>query len=69
MAPVTSRIADGKKYGLIFFSGLSKGIFSPREPIHGIVGMLQKIRTLFLTEAICHYSAPSKAATIEGTKG
>ncbi len=52
VAPMASRIADGKKDRLVLRPRLFERLRPPREPIHRIVRVLQQIRTLFVSETI-----------------
>ena len=56
VAPVAGRIADGEKDRLILPARFCKSFFAPREPIHRVVRMLEKVRRLLAREPVVHRS-------------
>jgi hypothetical protein len=40
---VTGGIADAQEDGLILIPGFLQGFFSPRKPVNGVVGVLEKV--------------------------
>ena len=56
MAPVTGGITDGEQDGFVFVSGQSNGLFVPRMPVHGIIGMLEQVRAVGGIESVGHGS-------------
>src|SRR6185436_16602124 len=52
MAPVARRIADGEKDGPLLLLCATQRLRSPREPVHGIVLVLQQVRDGFAGEAV-----------------
>jgi hypothetical protein len=52
MAPVACGISNGKEDRFLFLSRPCKRILTPRIPVHGISGMLEKIGTLFVNQTI-----------------
>ena len=54
MAPVAGGIADRKKNRLVLARRRFKRFIAPRIPIHRVVGVLQKIGTLFVRETVRH---------------
>src|ERR1043165_6287667 len=54
VAPVTGCIAYRDDYGFVLLLCSLECFIAPRVPIHGVVGMLQEIGTLFVYEAIWH---------------
>src|SRR5690348_13652105 len=49
---MASRVADGEKDRQVAFFRIVKSFLAPRAPIHRIVGMLEKIRTLLLNQSV-----------------
>ena len=47
-----SAMPNRKKNQLIFFLCFCKGFFTPRKPIHGIVGMLKQRRRFFVYQSL-----------------
>jgi hypothetical protein len=68
MAPVARGVANAEENGFILFLGPTQGLFSPSIPVHGIVSMLQKIRTGLMDQSICmvglHFQPPQLFITI-----
>ena len=54
MAPVTGRVADREEDRLVFPTCLLEGGITPGVPVHRVVLVLKKIRTLFGSEAVWH---------------
>ena len=52
MAPVAGSVADGEEDWDIQFARKRKGFFTPRPPVHRVMGMLPQIRRLFMDEAV-----------------
>jgi hypothetical protein len=52
MAPVTGRIANRQKNGLVFFFSRAKRFVTPWVPIHRIMSVLKQIRTRFMYQLI-----------------
>src|SRR6516162_1607392 len=52
VAPVAGGVANRKKNRLLLLPGLVESLGSPGIPIHRVVGMLEKIRTLLVNETI-----------------
>jgi hypothetical protein len=63
VAPVAGRIADAQENRLVFRARLFKRVVVPREPVHGIVRVLQKIRRFFLREAVCVFGGHETGLT------
>ncbi len=45
-------IADRQKDRLVLAFGLGEGLFSPRVPVDGVVGVQEQVRTLFVDQAV-----------------
>jgi hypothetical protein len=45
-------IAHGKENGFVFLFCPPEGFVTPRIPVHGVSGMLNKVRTLLVKETI-----------------
>jgi len=52
MAPVARGIADGEENGLVLGGGLVESFIPPGIPVHWIVGVLKKVRALFIDEPV-----------------
>ena len=52
MAPVTSRVPDAQEDGLVLAGGFLKRLFSPRIPIHRVVGVLEQVGTGLLCQPV-----------------
>jgi hypothetical protein len=52
VTPVAGRVADGYQDGFVFFTCSRQSLWTPRIPIHGIMGMLQQVRTLGMKESV-----------------
>ena len=52
MTPVACRIPNGQKDRLVFGAGAGERFWTPRVPIHRIVGMLKQIRRFFGGKAV-----------------
>ena len=52
MAPVTGGIADREQDGAVLCLGRFQGLWSPGVPVNRVPGMLEKIGTSFVDEAI-----------------
>ena len=57
MAPMAGRVADRKKDRFVFVASALQRLFTPRIPIHGVLGVLQEVGTGFVSEAIGHDQA------------
>jgi len=68
MAPVARRVANAEEDGPVLSLGPTQGFLSPSIPVHGIVSMLQEIRTGFMDQSICmiglHIQPPQLFITI-----
>jgi hypothetical protein len=61
VTPVAGRIADAQKNRFVFRARFGESFIAPREPIHGIVRMLQQVRRFFAGETI-HFSKHKRGA-------
>ena len=52
VAPVAGAVADGEEDGFVLGLGLGEGLFAPRIPVHGIVGVLTQVRGFFVDQPI-----------------
>ena len=52
VAPMASRVTDGQKDRFVLRARPFERFRPPREPIHGIVRMLEKVGALFVSETI-----------------
>jgi hypothetical protein len=52
MAPVARGISYGKEDRFLFLFRPCKGILTPRIPVHGISGMLEKVGAFFVNQTI-----------------
>ena len=48
VTPVTSAVADGQEYWLVFSGCPSKGFRSPGVPVDGVVGVLEEVGGFFV---------------------
>ncbi len=55
MAPVARRVTDGQENRLVFLAGFLQRFIAPREPIHRIVSVLEKIGTLLVYESVSRH--------------
>ena len=56
VAPMAGGVADGKEDGLVLGASFLEGLVAPGVPVHGIVGVLQKVGAGFVGESIRHSS-------------
>ena len=54
VAPVTRRISDRKKHGLVFAARFSERFFAPRKPIDRVVRVLKKVWRCFFRQPVRH---------------
>src|SRR5260370_23743303 len=52
MAPEAGTVADRHEEQFSFILGLGEGLRSPRIPVHGIMGMLEKIGAAFVSQPV-----------------
>ncbi len=52
VAPVARGVPDGEEDRLVFRPGTLKGLVGPGVPVHGVVGVLEKIGALFADEPV-----------------
>jgi hypothetical protein len=52
MAPMAGTVTYAYQQHFVFVAGLLQGFGRPRLPLNRIVGVLQKVRTAFVDEAI-----------------
>ena len=52
VAPVAGRIADAQEDRLVFRARFCKRLVAPREPVHGIVRVLEQIRRFLARQAV-----------------
>jgi hypothetical protein len=52
MAPMTRGVTDTQKHGFVFVPRFFKRIIIPREPVYGIVRVLQKVGRFFLRKTV-----------------
>ena len=43
VAPMARRVADGEEHGAVLGAGPGEGVFPPRVPVHGVVGVLEEV--------------------------
>jgi hypothetical protein len=60
VAPVAGRVADRQEDRLVLPLCPLEGLLAPRIPLHGIVFVLEEIRTVFGSETIRHVSISEK---------
>jgi hypothetical protein len=53
MAPMAGRVADVHQDGFVFFACSRQSLWAPGIPIHGVVRVLQEVRTLGMEQSIC----------------
>jgi hypothetical protein len=51
---MAGRVPDTQEDGLLLGTGLRERRFAPRQPLHGIVRMLQKVGRFLASERIGH---------------
>jgi hypothetical protein len=56
VAPMASRVTDGNEEGFILGLCLRKGRFTPRQPMHGVFGVLAQIKTAGGVEFVWHWA-------------
>ena len=52
VAPMAGRVADGQEDRLVLLARLGERLLAPRIPVHGIVRVLQQIRTRLVDETV-----------------
>ena len=52
MAPMAGAVANAQQDGLVFCTGPLQRLLTPGVPVHGIVGVLQQVRALFVLQVI-----------------
>jgi hypothetical protein len=57
VAPVASRVTDGKKDWFVFLASPRKSVFTPRMPINRVIGVLEQIRGFLPGKAIGMFAA------------
>ena len=53
MAPVAGGITDAQENRFVLRARLRKRLIAPREPVHGIVRVLEQIRRFLARQAVC----------------
>ena len=54
VAPVAGGVADAEEDGLVFRAGFFEGFGAPREPVDGIVGVLEEVGAGLVGESVGH---------------
>ena len=52
VAPMAGRVADAQEDGLVFAAGFRERLVVPREPVHGIVRVLEEVGGFFARETV-----------------
>jgi len=66
MAPVAGGITDADQYGLLLRPSPLESFGSPSVPIHGIVGVLEKIRRGLVLEVVHFLDLNGKRKSLKG---
>jgi hypothetical protein len=52
VTPVARAVSNRNENGFVLSFGFCESLFAPRVPIHRVVGVLEQVRALFVSESV-----------------